>query len=564
MSRSICIILAAVCLLLYCSGCGAATKEYSGIEYTGEVTADNFALLFNTLGYEQKGTKRAFVRSVEYVDPGKVGSNSVWTLLNAKNEVVSQGRFIYRGLAYGIQLWEMDFSEVTKPGQYRLIAEFTDKKYNPVYQEASTVFQIQNRVYSNNVLLPLTLYNAQARVAPQDVGGGYYDCNTTMGEAYSHGVFLNGLVQTYVYQRATLSDEEIQGLWDAAARAFDYLLKLHDDATGEFIHSYPTRYNADINQGMHNTYEALYGFCAYLHYFSGLDPERASQENFEKAVKSVDYLDTYISDDYAAQLGYPHKEYLTPVYYYLYMYSGDTQWRDKGIELINKQLDTMDVRSMRRNGARSIPMMEGVYLFAQEIKGTEQYDQWIDKLVQIKDTYYAGMGEKNAFAILPISEGFMAAKEWDNMWKMPVGEYETNWLITTGRAVFAMDACFLGKLTGDKSLEEIAAGEIGYVFGLNPGFEGELVLGANSNRKIAAGALVDNLNAQRVRGWFNWEFTLKNDQWVSIMNGYRVTGGEYVFKDETFDDWYYGETFIKHDGAFAYAMCVYEEYVNQN
>ena len=155
--RTLCLLLSAVILLLMFAGCGTGGKTYEGVEYTGEVASDNFALLFNGLGYEQKGTKRAFVRSIEYVDPSDIGSNSLWTLLNDKKEVVLQGDLEYKGLSYGLQLWEIDFSSVTKPGEYRLIAEITDDSYNAVYQEASTVFKIQNRVYSNNVLLPLTL-----------------------------------------------------------------------------------------------------------------------------------------------------------------------------------------------------------------------------------------------------------------------------------------------------------------------------------------------------------------------------------------------------------------------
>lgn len=558
----VCLLLAVATILLCFGGCNQH-QQYEGVEYTGEVISDNFALLFNTLGYEQKGTKRAFVRSVEYVDPAKVGGNSLWTLLNEKNEIVLQGELEYRGLSYGLQLWEADFSELTKPGKYRLIVEITDKKYNVVYQEASTLFKIQNRLYSNNALLPMTVYNAYARVAPANVGGGFYDCNEVMGEAYSHGIFLNGLVQTYVYQRAMLEGDVLNHLLNSANITFDHLVLLHDDATGEFIHSYPGRYLEDINEGFHNTIEALYGFSAYLYYFSDIDPQRASQENFDRAVQSLEYLDLYVSAETASEYGYPYREYLIPICYYLYMYSGDTAWYDRGISLIDNLLDELDVRTMYRSGAKAVSLFEGVYLFSKDMVGTQKLSDWTQKLIEIKDKYYVGMGERNAFAIMPISEDFVAAKEWDNMWRLPVGEHEQNWQITTGRACFAMDVCFLGMLTGDKSLEEIAAGEIGYIFGLNAGFDGELVLGANSQRQILAGALVYNLDIQRVRGWFNWGFEPKNDQWASVMNGFRIIDGKYTFKDETYDDWCYGESFIKHDGAFAYAFCLYELYVNQ-
>lgn len=566
--NAVCLLTALCLFLTLFSACGKGkTVEtddaYEGIEYTGKMEDSNFALLYNTLGYEQDGTKKAYVRSVEYVQPNEVGSNSLWTLLDSDNQIVAQGELVYRGLSFGLQLWEAEFSEVKQLGTFRLVAEITDSSYNPVYQEVSSDFLIQNRIYSHNLILPLTLYNAQAREAPEELGGGYYDCNTTMGEAYSHGVFLNGLVQTYVFQMAALSAAEQLEFEDAAARAFDYLVLIHDDATGEFMHSDPRRYNADINQGYHNTYEALYGFAAYLWYFSDIDPTRANVENYERAAQSYDYLETYISSDTAATNGYPYKEYLIPVCYYLYKFSGDEVWKNRAINLIDAELQNFDFRKMYRRGSRSIPMFEGVYLFLTDGEPLAEREEWLAKLTEIKDTYFAGLGEKNALEIFPISDEVIAKQEWDEMWRLPVGEYSgRNWQLTTARAANAIDACFLGELTGDDSMERIAAGSIGYVLGLNPGFDGSLVLNPESNRKISAGALVQNINGRYVRGWSYWGFTPKNNDWASVMNGFCMEDGAYTFKDNNNNDWLYGETFLRHDGAFAYALCVYEHYVN--
>lgn len=543
-----------------------AAKNYLlqyDIAYTGSLSGNNLVLLYNTLGYEATGTKRAFVRAVDYIEPGKVGANSGWILQDMAGNAVMKGRLEYEGLSYGMQLWGLNFSDHTGQGQYTLKVELTDTTGASVYTAVSQPFRVENNLYSQNVLLPLTLYNAQARIAPDSLGGGYYDCNTTMGEAYSHGIFLNGLVQTYQYQKDSLDNQTALELENAAARAFDYLLLLHNDQTGEFIHSYPGRYNEDINLGIHNSVEALYGFAAYLNYFSEIDPARASKQNYERAVQTVDYLEANIYVWTLDSLGYPYKEYLIPVYYHLYQYSGDQKWLDRGIALVDKLLSDVNVRTMYRSGARGISVFEGVYLFAQQLEGTETYNKWITQLITIKDTYYADLARKNAFAILPVSNKVNASTEWDNMWKMPAGEYDYNWYLTTGRACNAMDACFLGILTQDDSLEEIAAGEIGFVFGLNPGFSGDLVMNPTTGDAYAAGALVDNLDAQRVRGWHYWGFEMAEDAWLSIMNGFRIENGEYVFRDDTTDDWYYGETFIKHDGAYAYAMCLYEYFINQ-
>ncbi len=564
--KACCLVIATCLLLTMFCGCKKqvlGTDETYGIEYTGKVEDSNFALLYNTLGYEQDGTKKAYVRSVEYVNPADVGNNSLWTLLDMDNQVVAQGELTYVGLSFGLQLWEAEFSDVKQIGTFRMVAELTDDSYNPVYQEVSSDFLIQNRIYSHNLILPLTIYNAQAREAPEELGGGYYDCNTAMGEAYSHGVFLNGLVQTYVLEMASLSNEERTGIEEAAARAFDYLVLVHDDKTGEFLHSDPRRYNADINQGYHNTYEALYGFAAYLWYFSDLDPERASKENYERASQSYDYLQRYISNDVAVENGYPYKEYLIPVCYYLYKYSGDAGWMDRAVNLIDEELNSFNFRTMYRRGSRSIPMFEGVYLFLTDDEPVAYKDAWLEKLMEIKDTYFADLHDKNAMEIFPISDVIMAKQEWDDMWRLPAGEYtDKNWQLTTARAANALDACFLGELTGDASLERVAAASIGYILGLNPGFDGSLVMNPTSTRKISVGALVQNINGRYVRGWSYWGFTPTNNDWASVMNGFCMEDGDYAFKDDNNNDWIYGETFLRHDGAFAYALCVYERYVN--
>lgn len=531
------------------------------LSYTGTASAENFGLLYNTLGYECLGTKKAFIRTVEYIQPNLLSENSYWTLCDLQGNVVRSGLLRYRGISYGLQLWEADFSAFQQSGEYTLHIVLIDADEKNIEQKDSASFTLKDDLYGQDVLLNLTLYNAQARIAPARVGGGYYDCNTTMGEAYSHGIFLNGLVQTWLYRKDQLDNQTLQGLQSSASRAFDYLLKLHDASTGEFIHSYPGRYNEDINLGYHNTIEALYGFSAYLHYFSGIDYRRANNVNYKKAVKTVEYLQENFLPEMAAVYGYPYREYLIPVYYHLYMYSGDPVWLNAGLELSEQMLDNFDVRSMYRSGARGIPMFEGVYLFYEQIQGTSQANIWKDKLIKIKERYYSDIDERNALSILPMSAGNVAADEWDNMWKLPTGEYENNWILTTGRACSAADACFLGMMTDDPTLERIAAGEIGYIFGLNPGFSGDLV-SPGSTETLTAGALVDNLDAPHVRGWFYWGFEMANDDWASVMNGFRIIDNQYVFRDETTDDWCYGETFIKHDGAFAYAICLYEAYVH--
>jgi len=136
----------------------------------------------------------------------------------------------------------------------------------------------------------------------------------------------------------------------------------------------------------------------------------------------------------------------------------------------------------------------------------------------------------------------------------------------TRRAANAVDACYLGELTGDPSMEAIAAAELGYAMGLNTGFEQRLVNNPPTDRRMAACAILANFNKRRSGEW-NWcEYTMKNNTWMSFMNGLVIENGKYFYEyDESIvkNSWRYSEIFIKHDGAFAYAFCVYEKYLAQ-
>jgi len=250
---------------------------------------DNFALLYNILGYEKNGTKKAYIRSVDPVDENTVGK-IIWTLKNEKSGAETSGEMIYRGFSFGVQLWEVCFSDVTEEGDYTLGAKIFDREGQLLDEDVSEPFLIQQNLYSNNLLTPITVYNAQARTSTEEHGFGYYDCHSCMGEARSHGDFLYGLSMAYAMAKDKFTPENYEGLREAANIAFDYLVTLHDDKTGEFLPAYHTRPNLMGNYFMFNSYEALYGFSAYLHIFKDVEPDRATMENYRRAEQSVEYV----------------------------------------------------------------------------------------------------------------------------------------------------------------------------------------------------------------------------------------------------------------------------------
>lgn len=383
------------CLLLWGCAPAAPAPEYEGVKYDGEAKGENFCLLYSTLGYEQKGTKKAYIRTLTPITAEKVGKKSEWTLQNGEGKTAAKGKLTYRNLCYGVQLWELDFSDTTSEGTYSLAVTVRDASGQTVFEETSQPFLVQKNLYGNHVLLPLTLYNAQARVSEEGYGGGYYDCNIQMGEAYSHGIFLNGLLQTWRYKQNTLTQEEKSGLAECAGIAFDYLLRLHNGETGEFTHSYPNRPNADVNLGIRNSQEALYGFAAYLCYFKEADPGRANAENYQKAVKSAAYLEQ--TPEWGLGCGYVYGEHMIPIYYYLYQYSGDEQWKTKAVNKLNELLEKVNVQTMERNGARAVPLFEGLYLLCRAFPDHPDHASWIQHATGQGYLLHIGSRKKRLF-----------------------------------------------------------------------------------------------------------------------------------------------------------------------
>ena len=98
--------------------------------------------------------------------------------------------------------------------------------------------------------------------------------------------------------------------------------------------------------------------------------------------------------------------------------------------------------------------------------------------------------------------------------------------------------------------------------GMNPGFVTRFVEAPDTTRKMAAAALLANFDRRHSEVWFWWGFPRLNQTWMSFMNGFLIKDGQYVYETKQMDSWWYSETFIKHDGTYARAICAYERYMD--
>lgn len=98
---------------------------------------------------------------------------------------------------------------------------------------------------------------------------GFHDANNVIGEATSHGSFLDGLVELWTARASTFSADERESLRHAIQANALYLEELYqegarnDQFTGEFTHSEMGRGGVDTNLGPYNAQDAVYGASAF-------------------------------------------------------------------------------------------------------------------------------------------------------------------------------------------------------------------------------------------------------------------------------------------------------------
>jgi hypothetical protein len=151
--------------------------RFSNLTATTDPTwSSNFALLYNTAGYELSGTKRALVRTLNDLplkkyDPARSG----FMLLDSDGRVAEQGPLkflvsprdsVAHDKTFGMQLWEADFSSVTTEDVYTLHVDFATA--SGIVGLDSAPFEVMSGLVSQRMLKPLSIRNAEARRAADE------------------------------------------------------------------------------------------------------------------------------------------------------------------------------------------------------------------------------------------------------------------------------------------------------------------------------------------------------------------------------------------------------------
>lgn len=524
--------------------------------------AADFALLHSTLGYELAATKRALVRphpgvAADIVD----AAASRWELVDTEGTLLAKGRLAPLGRTFGISLFEIDFSDAPNAGtrMVRLRAEIQRTDGAAAERLESLPFEIGERLHFRRTFRKLSLANAEARAAPAEAGGGFYDCNSKLGETHSHGVFLAGLAHGYAHHQVDLSETERLRLRRAAAVAVDYLLA-SQAKTGRFSHQHRDRpfhlsftYGVltrlrelvefelpGYNAGPHNTQKAAYGLATYLHVFRELDPDRAPrvEASVRKALAHLHgegTLSPRLESVLAARL---------------YGASGAPSDAAAARAAIDLLLQGFDLAGGPRGWYRDVPYFEGLQaMLALEPDGAATA-RWRAAARRIARGDYAQLVERNGFRVAPVGERF----DWQHQSEPPRDPGSPFSMVSSHLLATATDALLLADITGEAWLEAIATGHLGWITGLHPGIPGRLARPPTS-APLASAAFIYGLDARHAAAWNQWEWDPPAGL-TSIVNGFSYLDGvPFAYTDDRYEP---SETFITYDGAYLHAVARYD------
>ncbi len=511
-----------------------------------------FALLYSTLGYPDRGSKRALVRGLVPAGARSVDvERSRWSLVGPDGEVRSDGSLRALGTTFGAPLWEIDFSEWTGPGagfriRIRIESDDADGVAAPPIQLESLPFPIEADLYSRRLARGLSIHNAELRRAPASMGGGYFDCNSQMGEATSHAMFAAGLIELHQRRRDTLLPDERERLLAEIHRAIDYVLDLHDGASGEIANQHPSRPHG--NPGVFNTQLGVYGLASYLALGAHADPARATAAD-RRVRTSLDYLAR--RGDLFPALG-------AAVYAHLHAYGGRPDDRDAGARFVDAQVAEFDPRTHFRHPQGSIPWFEGLARLAPAVDEPRRA-RWIAWARRTARALVSAAARNGYGVVPPLGEA-----AWDDPARIPVSPVEHAFFTNTYFLTRTLDAVWLGELLGDGRLEPLAASGVQWVGGVNPGFPAAFVTHPEASAhepRVVAASFVVNGPGRHARPWRRWWWQGFDaaPRALTTTNGFLAPEGRGLVYDPA--EWQPAETWMSNDGVLLRAAIRYEDFL---
>ena len=455
---------------------------------------------------------------------------------------------------------------------------------------------------------------------------GFHDCNNYIGEATSHGTYLNALMEVWTRRAPGMSQSDREVLRQSIITNALYIEGLYQEAgeTGEFAHSEMGRGGVDTNLGPFLTQIALYGESAFADKGEAVDP-RLAKLACMRSIASVNWLtqNNLFGDPTQSSIIYAHisrcaaREGLP----------GFAAYWTKAVHAAETVVSNFSMPGylahQYRDTGRVYPWFEGVYevmksngvRYASPLQGIAQL--LINHLTQehVCDDGAPGGKRcpKNGFLVLPQASdttqgNAIPAANWNDMQSVPQAirsaglPYYQDYL-AGANAVAASDMVYLAQLVGPQmasQLEPLASGNLNWMLGLNPGVPISKLANPFPTQPWQAAAFTYNTDIPSTRtidgwrtpessskGWLGlpreggassphheaWWIDPLNNGFVSLINGHVIWDNQWDFvssggwldpKTNKWNNlgWISGETFLLTDGQFIKGSLLLEGWLN--
>ncbi len=502
---------------------------------TSAPPARNAALLYSVTGYEARAAKRAVVREIGAA--GDLGPRD-WQLIDESGHSVASGKLRALPETWGMRLSEADFSDIERPGRYRV-------RVGPA---ESAPFEIGERVLGRRIIRALSLENAALRNATSAQGGGFYDCNSLMGEARSHGSFVAGLADTLVRRGGDFDQADRGRLREQIRIGIRYLLALHRPGGG-FADNHPARQMGRHDES--NTPFALYGLAKSL---AALDRQAPSDRELAARIVSIVRAER---DRPSANLPAHLDASLTML---LYRYGGDAADAERATAQLRRHLASFKPdRGGGYAAEAAAPYFEALHDWLGAFPGHAERNVFVDAAREIARTGFLPVRASNGFRLFPVGEPRSYRDAVAAPGPVPKGAGPGGFWSNSKIARMALDAVLLAEITGEPAVADVATAALGWITGLNSGVEARFTSqGSPGDRSLVAASYIAHIAENHAMPWRRWWWPGDRSRVVSVVNGSTVTPeAGWAYSPDAFQS---SETFIHIDGALLSALVAYEGY----
>ena len=439
---------------------------------------------------------------------------------------------------------------------------------------------------------------------------GFQDCNNFIGEATSHGAFLDGLMEIWTRRASAMTQTDRELLrWAIITNAL-YIEGLYQEGgeTGEFAHSEMGRAGVNTNLGDYQSEGALYGESAFADEGQFVDP-RLAKLACSRSIQGVAWLAQHnFADDTQRSIFYAHIARCTAQFG---LPGSDGYWNQAitaAQSVISYFANPGHVAGQQRDAGRVFPWFEGAYevmkshplaLNASHPQLQSTADLLVNHLASnhvCDDSPSGPICPKNGFLVLPAASGDVSdfVSNWNDMQSVPRAERSLsswpyiNFFSIPPFIVAASDSVYLGMLTRMATLEPVATGNLNWSLGLNPGVPASKSAIPIDYQPWQSASFTYNGIVTSVRtmdgwrtpessskGWLSlprevsaasprhetWWIDPGNNGFTSLVNGHVIWDNQWDYINGGDNGWLSGETFLLDDGVFIKAALLYEDWL---